>query len=252
MKTAYLNLRQGVPERRVAWHAGLTRCGFNVVDVETADAIRPKREADVLVSWNRHVDGGRAADRFEVAGCKVLITENATWGNGFMGGQWYTVCRGHHNVRGTFPIGDASRWDGLGADLAPFRRSIGRPVLLASRGIGPIAHRQPFGWPAMAARKYGARIRPHPGKYGTLEGLRMDLIDASSVITWGSGAAVLALIWGLRVQSHLRNWIGEQDNTEAGRLAMLRKLSWAQWRLDEISSGYAIDRLLGHSPTLGA
>jgi len=244
MKTAYLNLRHGVPERRAAWRNGLERCGFNVIDVDAAESLRPKRDSDIFVSWNRHVDGGRAADRFAASGCKVLITENATWGNGFAGGHWYTVCRDYHNVSGGFPIGDGSRWDALGVELAPFRRPMGQPVVLASRGIGPIPHRQPFGWPEMAARKYGARVRPHPGKHGTLEGLRVDLIDASSVITWGSGAAVLALMWGLRVESHLRNWIGEQDNTETGRLAMFRRLAWAQWRLDEIATGEPIARLL--------
>jgi hypothetical protein len=39
-------------------------------------------------------------------------------------------------------------------------------------------------------------------------------------------------------------WIAEQDNTDAGRLAMLRTLAWAQWRLSEIESGEAFERLI--------
>jgi hypothetical protein len=39
-------------------------------------------------------------------------------------------------------------------------------------------------------------------------------------------------------------WIGEQDNTDAGRLAMFQRLAWAQWRLSEIESGFAFRWLL--------
>jgi hypothetical protein len=49
---------------------------------------------------------------------------------------------------------------------------------------------------------------------------------------------------GISVTSEMPNWIAEQDNTEEGRLAMFRRLTWAQWRLDEIASGDAFDWLL--------
>lgn len=244
MKTAYLNLRHGVPERRVAWRSGLERCGFNVVDVDVPRSIRPKRDNDIFVSWNRHVDGGEAADRFNAAGCKVLITENATWGNGFQGGQWYTIGRDYHNVAGMFPDGGPERWDALGVQLEPFRTGPGEQVVLASRGIGPQRYRQPFNWPTGAARTYGARIRHHPAGRGTIDDLRADLAGCWRVITWGSGAAVLALMWGISVESHMPGWIAKQDNTDAGRLAMLRRLAWAQWRMSEIASGEPIARLL--------
>lgn len=249
MKTAYLNLRIGVPERRAAWHSGLERLGYNVVDLEpmTCAAIRPKHDSDLFVSWNRHVDGAQAADRFASSGCAVLVTENATWGNTFAGQHWYTVARDYHNLAGAFPIGGAERWDALGVELDPFRApNIGDQVVLASRGIGPIAHRQGRGWPEWAARCYSARIRHHPGKAGTIEALRNDLAGAWRVITWGSGAAVVALMWGIPVASYMPHWIAEQDNTEAGRLTMFRRLAWAQWRLNEIASGEPIERLLSH------
>jgi len=63
-------------------------------------------------------------------------------------------------------------------------------------------------------------------------------------VTWGSGAAVKALTWGIHVESHMPNWIGEQDNTDAGRLEMFRRLAWAQWTLDEIEDGTAFRHLL--------
>lgn len=245
MKIAYLNLRHGVPERRAAWRNGLERNGYTVVDVDACGSIRPKRDADIFVSWNRHVDGAQAADRFEAAGCKVLVTENATWGNGFQGGHWYTIGRSYHNVINSFPDGGPERWDALGASLAPFRESHqGCQVVLASRGIGPATHRQPSQWPAGAARTYGARIRHHPGTRGTIDDLRADLAGSWRVITWGSGAAVLALMWGIHVEAHMPGWIARQDNTEAGRLAMLRRLAWAQWRIEEIAAGEPIARIL--------
>jgi hypothetical protein len=64
------------------------------------------------------------------------------------------------------------------------------------------------------------------------------------VITWGSGAAVRALLRGIPVESHMPNWIAAQDNTDAGRLAMFRRLAWANWRLSEIADGVPFRRLL--------
>ena len=51
-------------------------------------------------------------------------------------------------------------------------------------------------------------------------------------------------MWGIPVESHMPNWIGAQDNTEAGRLAMFRRLAWAQWQLSEIATGEPFRRLL--------
>lgn len=87
------------------------------------------------------------------------------------------------------------------------------------------------------------RVRPHPGRHHGRP-LAEDLTHACRVITWGSGAAVLALLWGLQVESHMPEWIAEQGNTDESRLTMFRRLAWAQWRMSEIASGEAIARLL--------
>jgi hypothetical protein len=71
-----------------------------------------------------------------------------------------------------------------------------------------------------------------------------DLANAAKVVTWGSGAAIQALLMGIPVISEMPGWIGEQDNTDAGRLAMFRRLAWAQWRHEEIGSGEAFHWLL--------
>ena len=68
--------------------------------------------------------------------------------------------------------------------------------------------------------------------------------ESGKVVTWGSGAAIKALQMGIRVHSDMPHWIGEQDNTTEGRLAMFRRLAWAQWTLEEIASGLPFERLL--------
>jgi hypothetical protein len=237
---AWLNLRQGVPERRDAFIKGLHRMGFHV---EPGVTSRPG-DRDILVTWNRVQEGRIAADQFEARGLPVLVVENATWGNTFAGQRWYHIGFGRHNTAGRFPVGDAERWDGLGVELAPFRTSGEETVILAQRGIGAAPTAMPPAWPQNAAKRHApARIRPHPGMTPA-KPLQADLARARGVVTWGSGAAVLALMWGIPVISEMRDWIGEQDNTDAGRLAMFRRLAWAQWRLDEIQSGEPFARLL--------
>jgi hypothetical protein len=70
------------------------------------------------------------------------------------------------------------------------------------------------------------------------------LEGVSVAVTWGSGAAIKALMMGVSVISEMPRWIGWQDNTEAGRLGMFRALAWAQWELHEIESGEAFAHLL--------
>lgn len=237
---AWLNLRHGVPERWDAWTRGLRRMGFEVREGTTT---RPG-DRDVLVTWNRVQDGRIAADAFEARGRPVVVTENATWGNDFNGRRWYHVALGRHNTAGRFPIGADNRWDDLGVELAPWRAANGDTVLLPQRGIGIPGVAMPADWLSRALKRHpGAKVRQHPGnKPGS--SLDEALRHTARVVTWGSGAAVKALLWGIPVTSDMPNWIGEQDNTDAGRLAMFRRLAWAQWQLHEIAQGSPIARIL--------
>lgn len=191
-----------------------------------------------MVSWNRIREAGPAADTFEAAGRPVLITENASWGNDFAGGEWLTLVRGYHNLAGMFPVGGPERWDDLGIQLTSWRTT-GETVILPQRGIGPRATAMPHGW----ANGKPGRLRAHPGRLAGIP-LEQDLAQAGKVITWGSGAAIKALMWGIPVESHMPHWIGWQDNTEADRLTMFRSLAWAQWRIEEIATGEPFVRLL--------
>ncbi len=231
---AWLNLRHAVPARWRAFSRGLQGLGYTVVEGCTT---KPG-PSDILVTWNRLREGAIAANAFESRGLPVLVEENAIWGNDFCGGHWYTVARSVHNTAGKFPVGDAARWDGLGVELAPFRTE-GETVILPQRGIGPRGVAMPMDW----AKRHKGRVRSHPGT-GACVPLEQDLAGCGRVITWGSGAAVKALMLGITVTSEMPNWIAEQENTNAGRLAMFRRLAWAQWRIEEIASGEPFKRLL--------
>lgn len=232
---AWLNLRHTLPERVAIFRLGLERLGYEVKPGLTVD---PK-PGDIMVTWNRVYDGHRAAMAFEAQGLPVLVAENAAWGNDFAGDRWYSIARNWHNMAGRFPVGGASRWDSLGVDLAPWRTS-GETVVLPQRGIGAAPVAMPRDWPS----KQAGRVRQHPGRNPNPVPLEQDLAKAGKVITWGSGAAIKALLWGIPVESHMPQWIGEQQNTDESRLAMFRRLAWAQCRWDEIASGESFSRLL--------
>lgn len=229
---AFVNLRYTVPERRAAFECGLRRCGYDVV----AGFPQGERPGDVLVLWNRI---GHADDVARHFGGPVLVAENAAWGNDFAGKRWYAIAKDFHNTAGRFPIGSDDRWDSLGCVLAEWRTG-GETVVLPQRGIGPREVAMPRGWTA------AGRVRRHPGTNPSIP-LEQDLARCGRVITWGSGAAIKALMWGIPVESHMPNWIGEQNNTDAGRLAMFRALAWCQWTLEEIAEGLPFRRLLCES-----
>lgn len=222
MSKALLNLRYTAPERREAFERGLKRIG----------------DPEVFVTWNRIGAADQKAKEYESRGLPVIVAENAAWGNDFAGRRWYSLALGMHNTAGRFPLGGAERFDRLGVELAPWRTG-GECVVLPQRGIGPAGVAMPRDWPSQQV----GRIRRHPGTSACIP-LEQDLARAGEVVTWGSGAAIKALMWGIRVESHMPNWIGDQDNTDAGRLEMFRRLAWAQWSLDEIADGEPFRRLL--------
>lgn len=238
MKRAFLSLRLTNTDRVEMFARGLRLNGYKVVMGQT---LNPEPQ-DVLVVWNRIGIGNAAAKAFEAAGRPVLVTENATWGNDFAGHRWYHIARNRHNTAGMFPIGGPERWDSLGVKLAPWRTE-GETVILAQRGIGAPPTSMPRDWPNQAKIRHGGRIRQHPGKTSA-KALEADLAKAGRVVTWGSGAAMQALLWGIPVVSEMPNWIGEQSNTMEMRLEMFRRLAWAQWSHTEIAEGVPFRVLL--------
>lgn len=204
----------------------------------------PTKPEGVFVTWNRIGTADAIASQFERDGLPVIVAENATWENGFRGESWYHLARTRHNTSGMFPLGGPDRWGSLGVELAPWRTE-GETVILPQRGIGSRPTAMPRDWP----NQQKGRIRPHPGRAKVFKPLEEDLKNCGRVVTWGSGAAVQALMWGIPVESHMPQWIAEQDNTDAGRLAMFERLAWAQWTMAEIADGEPFKRLLSESPS---
>jgi len=235
---AWLNLRYSVPERRNIYATGLKRLGYRVVEGATLDP----RPGDILVTWNRIGIGESSAKLFERRGQPVLVSENAPWGNDLAGKRWYSLARNRHNTAGMFPVGENDRWDSLGVELRPWRPS-GETVILPQRGIGAAPTSMPIRWAGKIKQVHAGRVRPHPGMRPAVP-LEEDLAHCGHVVTWGSGAAIKALMMGIPVTSYMPKWIGEQDNTDEGRLAMFRRLAWAQFQLHEFESGEAFARML--------
>lgn len=234
---AWLNLRLHA-ERNKMFARGLKRHGYQP---EIGVPCEPQA-GDILVTWNRIGPGAVAARKFEARGFPVLVVENASWGNSFAGDTWYHIAQNQHNTAGRHPVGDGSRWDSLRVELPEFRRD-GETVILPQRGIGSDPVRMPAWFAKQALKDHGGRVRMHPGRRPS-KPLEADLAHCRTVITWGSGAAIKALLLGCRAVSYMPKWIGEQDNTEAGRLAMFQRLAWAQWRWSEIESGAAFEHLI--------
>lgn len=236
---AWLNLRLTVTERRAAFVAGLQALGYKVREELT---LRPGPR-DILVTWNRIAEGHTAANAFEHEQCRVIVAENATWGNEFAGERWYFVGDRYHNKASAVRYAGPERWDRLGVELDPWRAD-GQTVLLPQRGIGPPSVAMPRDWLSYTRKRFPtARVRHHPGR-GIESPLRWDLEHASRVVTWGSGAAVKACMWGCEVVSDMPDWIGSHQPLDESRLSMLRHLAWGQWTFKEIENGTAFAHIL--------
>lgn len=238
MRRALNMLRADLPYRRSAFTAGLTVAGYMVVD-----SIPDPQPCDVLLTWNLYGGYFNEAQRFKAAGAKVLVAENGPLGKTWRGGEWFSLCEGHHAGAGTWKVGGPERWDSWGVELAPWRTGT-ETIVLGQRGIGEPGIRSPDGWGERMAGKLGARLRQHPGKEKTP--LEPDLLNAEKVVTWNSGAALKALMFGVPVWYDFPQWIGGMAASRIGeplvrddalRLAMFRRLSWSMFTLDEISEG---------------
>jgi hypothetical protein len=225
LKTAWLNLRYSEGDRADAVVSAVCKLGFKPKTGLCPDP----GESDLMVTWNRIGEADRIANRFR----RVIVLENASWGKGVIEGRWLSVARDRHNTAGMFPVGGPERWDSLGVELCEWR-SDGETVILPQRGIGSPPTAMPRGWEA----KHKGRIRRHPGTRPA-KPLKEDLSKCGRVVTWGSAAAIQALMMGIPVVSEMPNWIGEQDNTDEGRLAMFRRLAWAQWQYHELDEAFA-------------
>lgn len=245
-------LSDGPNYRKEFFTAGLRAAGADVVA-----SLQDPRPGDVLLVWNRHGSKNALAQHFERAGAKVLVCENGYLGKVWQGKKWFALALGHHAGAGEWNPGGPERWDSWGAEMEPWRDGGTETIVLAQRGIGEPGIASPEHWAERTRNRVGGRIRVHPGANQPTVTLQDDLKNASCVVTWHSGAALLALLMGVPVFYGFPQWIGAGAGRpieefergprcdDAARLAMFQRLAWAQWTDEEVRNGDPFKHLLG-------
>jgi hypothetical protein len=236
---ALVLLKDSPHYRRDAFVKGLQAIGYQIV----ASLENPKSD-DCLIIWNRYRANDEIAKRFEAVKAKVYVIENGYLGKHWQCKNWFAISQNHHCGAGYFKVGGNERWDDWQVDLKPWRTE-GETVILGQRGIGEIGIASPDNWAQSVAIK--GRVRPHPAKYPAIT-IQDDLKSCGEVVTWASGAALIALTLGIPVFYQMKQWIGAQASShisnypnknlsDSDRLAMFRRLAWAMWTDEEISLG---------------
>ena len=252
---AAVMLRPGQTYRREAFEQGLRELGYRIEAKYRTDP----QPGDLVVLWNISRPFEPVAHRYEARGARVVVAENGYLPIG--GEKSFALALRRHNGAGEWFPGPEPRHE---TETAPWRTGGRRVVILAQRGIGPVGVAQPRSWLTYARDELQARqdlpvaIRRHPGLVsGSQPTLEQDLRDARFAVTWASGAGVKAICAGVPVFYDFAKWIGspgarpfdhDLDDPYLGdRTEMLTRLSWAQWRLEEIQSGEAFAHLLDRS-----
>lgn len=261
---AWVLIKDGPHYRRDAVRRGLERAGFRVEYALPANA----RPTDALVVWNRYGVADRAAAGFPGL---VFVLENGYLGHDFRGEKWYAVSLDDHNGAGRWYPEDHTRWRSLGININGWQNSPHGPLLvLGQRGIGRPGLASPRGFEQDASKAAGYAIakglqprrdivtKPHPGPGPAQQKLGSELNGAHAVVTWASGAAIKALLFGYPVLFCCPSWIGGPASLpfEAwcrgepvrldshARLLMFESLAYAVWTVGEIESGAPFVRLM--------
>jgi len=260
MTRAYIALRNNVKERIESVMDGCRSIGLDPVHV--SGPVYPARNS-ICIAWNRHLASGTCADAVEREGGRVIVMENGYCGKDSAGRQYYALARDQHLGAGRwFPQDDDSRWRALGIELKPWRTAGTHILVCESRGFGSARTQMPNGWRDKIRRELQTwtsrpiRFRSHPAARGVsgVCDLADDLKDAHAVVIWASNAGTAALIAGVPVVACFGQWLlqgacgnaiqdVDRPNMPDRRPAFVR-LSWAQWTLDEIATGFPIARLL--------
>lgn len=241
--------------RRDSFVAGLEAIGY---DVTKTEEIAP---GNICVVWNRYGVYDATARRYEAANLPVIVAENGYLGRDWRGEHWYALAKSGHNGSGKWKVGGPERWNDLNVELAPWRQDGNEIVILATRHIGVRGVAEPYGWAQKIAEQISrvwrlpVRIRQHPGE-NKCTPLEKDLKNAKAVVSWGSGAALKAMVMGIPAVYGFKDWIGADAatpidvflaravNLAQDRVHMFQRLVWAMWRTDEIATGEPFKCLL--------
>lgn len=248
MKRALNLLREALPYRRQAFDDGFKALGYTLV--KRLDDPRP---GDCVLVWNRYAGFDEIAQHASRHGAAVLVAENSPLGE-LLPGIWYALARNDIALcGGQWQDRGPERWDSWGIGLEPWRDG-GETVIFGQRGIGRPGIACPAGWAERMQERTRGRIRAHPGG-APAKPLRADLERAGAAVSWNSAAAVQALVYGVPVFygcaefamrdacAPVSTWPAPIKSDEL-RLAAFRRLAWGISRLDEITSGQALERLL--------
>lgn len=253
LPTAEIRLVDGVHYRRDAFAEGLRLSGY--IPILKSD--HPPRLKDVLILWNRYPRDEHRARLYEARGNHVIITENAWLGPEEKEKHLFALCRGHHNGAGTWAVGPDDRWGNLLETPRPWRSSGTHILVLPQRGMGERGIAMDKSWTQDVIARLRQKTK-RPIKVRTHPGVRphppIDFSDCWAAVTWGSGAAIKALVAGIPVFYEFPNWIGASaarygiDDVEdcflGDRGPMFHRLSWATWSADEIAKGIPFTWLL--------
>lgn len=256
MPKLYDNLRSSPHYRRDAFHKGFIRHGYEV----GFEPITTPSDTDVLLIWNRNPYSEVHCRAFEKAGARIFVAENGYIGSDKNGDQLFALALDHHSGAGRWHVGDYSRFERLGIPVLPWRTDGDEIVIMPQRSIGCHDHNiaMPYDWHKEIYSKIQKqtsrpiRIRHHPG--ASRESPVNDLKNAWAGVVWGSGAGIKCIIAGIPVFHYLEKWIGgdsaifNPSTFEAPyrgtRKLTLTKVAWAQWTVDEIQQGIALECLL--------
>lgn len=247
--------------RHEAIKQGLRAAGFRVVEGKGS----PKK-GDILVSWTRFQHGKeQICEQFEARGGRVLIAEEGYIRN-VAGRKYFSLSWDDHAGNGQWYVGDVSRWQSFGLEMAPYRAAGNHILVTEQRSIGSKVMASPKGFhsttlsrlSAITSRKVivrwhpRSRVNPHHAK--EQPSAEEQLRNCHAVVTFSSAFAVKALLAGVPVfveapkfvlDGAVNRGLENIDNPILhDRLPALQRMAWAQWAVEEIKSGEAFRHLL--------
>ena len=256
MKQVYLAMRVQHQHKRDAVLKGAKALGY-ALETHPGE-LRPGPDA-LLITWNLHRDMLQS-ETVRKAGGVVVVIENPYIPYDVDGREYLAMAVEGHNGSGYIPRGSEDRLTRLGVKLKPWRE--GEHVLvIGQRGIGSPTMRSPPQWGELITERLkhvtNRKVvhRPHPGRANVKElpPLEEQMEKAHCVVMWASNVATLALTEGIPVFYNAPHCVLEKACNPGHNITLhgyqprwpaFEDLSWAQWNLDEISSGEAFTRLI--------